>query len=243
MFSEHDRSEGIESGQQIEQAQLDANDAARRRVLEYNDSLLSCEHAEASAAEAVAVDRSARIMEQWEETKDPLVREKLLDRVGREMMNVHEAPPAPLYVRHMADNELGAYTDNDFLTDMNERQLKQDDPRDALETYLHEYRHVEQNYEVQKSHGALAHSVDGERAAAVGYNLEPAHYIDGRVDNEAYQRQLVETDAERFGTTTAKEILERREELRQNEPLAPPFGGDADRIARERLNAQRSTQA
>jgi hypothetical protein len=242
MFSEHDRSEGIESGEQIEQAQLDANDAARRRVLEYDESVLDCEHAENSAAEAVAVDRSARIMERWEETKDPLVREKLLDRVGREMMNVHEAPPAPLYPKQMADNELGAYNDRDFRTDMNERQLEQDDPRDALETYLHEYRHVEQNYEAQKAQAALAHSVDPERAAAVGYNLEPRHYIDGRQDMDAYQKQLVETDAERFGTTTAKEILERREELRQNELLGAPFGTDADRIARERLIAERSTR-
>src|ERR1039458_4038949 len=124
MFSEHDESESIESGEQIEQAQLDANEAARRRVLEYDEPVLDCEHAEDSAAEAVVVDRSARIMERWEEAKDPLVREKLLDGVGREMMNVHEVPPAPLYPKQMADNELGAYTDRDFRTDMHERELE-----------------------------------------------------------------------------------------------------------------------
>jgi hypothetical protein len=59
---------------------------------------------------------------------------------------------------------------------------------------------------------------------------------------DAYQEQLVETDAERFGTTTAKEILERREELRQNELLGAPFGSDADHIARERLIAERITR-
>ena len=239
MFSEHDESESIESGEQIEQAQLDANEAARRRVLEYDEPVLDCEHAEDSAAEAVVVDRSARIMERWEEAKDPLVREKLLDGVGREMMTVHEAPPAPLHSRQMADGELGAHNDGDFRTDINERQLEQEDPRSALETYLHEYRHVEQNYEAQKAQGALANTADGERAAAVGYNLQPAHYIDPRQDMDAYQQQLVETDAERFGTTTAKEILERREELRQDELRGTPFGSDADQIAAERLIAER----
>jgi len=242
MFSEHDQSEGIEAGEQIEQAQLDANDAARRRVLEYNESLLDCEHTDNLAAEAAAVDRSARIMDGWDQTKDPVFREKLLDNVGREMMHVHEAPPAPIYRKDMPDNVLGAYNDRDFSTDINERQLKQDDPRDALETYLHEYRHIEQNYEAQKSRGAFYHDVNPERAAAVEYNLEPTHYIDGGQNQEAYQKQLVETDAERFGTTTAKEILERREELRQHELRGAQFGSDADHIARERLNAERSTR-
>jgi hypothetical protein len=242
MFSEHDQSEGIQAGEQIEQAQLDANDAARRRVLEYNESLLDCEHTDTLAAEAAAVDRSARIMDGWDQTKDPVLREKLLDNVGREMMHVHEAPPAPIYRKDMPDNVLGAYNDRDFSTDINERQLKQDDPTDALETYLHEYRHIEQNYEAQKARGAFYHDVNPERAAAVGYNLEPTHYIDGRQDMDAYQKQLVETDAERFGTTTAKEILERREELRQSDLREAPFGSDADHIARERLTAERSAR-
>lgn len=243
MFSEADRSENIRAAEQIEHIQFDANDAARRRVLEYNESLLNCEHSENSAAEAAAVDKSARIMEAWDRTNDPILREKLLDSVGREMMKVHEAPPAPIYQKQMADNELGAHSDGDFRTDMNDQQLKQDDPRDALETYLHEYRHVEQNYEAQKSRGAMAHSVDLERAAAVEYNLEPAHYINGRANQDAYERQLVETDAERFGTTTAKEILERREELRHHERRAAPFAGDANNIAHERVAGERSNRS
>ena len=243
MFSEGDRSESIGAGEQIEHAQLDANDAARRRVLEYNESLLNCEHSENSAAEAAAVDKSARIMEAWDRTNDPLFREKLLDGVGREMMKVHEAPPAPIYQKQMPDNELGAYSDADFRTAMNDRQLRQDDPRDALETYLHEYRHVEQNYEAQKSRGAMAHSVDRERAAAVEYNLEPTHYITGRTSQDAYERQLVETDAEKFGTTTAKEILERREELSHHERRAAPFVSDANNAAHERIARERGTRS
>jgi hypothetical protein len=179
-------------------------------------------------------------MEGWDQTRDPVLREKLLDSVGREMMYVHEAPPAPIYQKDMPNNQLGAYSDRDFETDINDQLLRNDDPTDALETYLHEYRHIEQNYEAQKSRGAFYHDVNPERAAAVGYNLEPTHYIDGRQNLEAYQKQLVETDAERFGTTTAKEILERREELRQSELRGAPIGNDADHIARERLTAERS---
>ena len=240
MFAEHDQSEGFQGGDQTEQAQFDANDAARRRVLEYDESLLDCEHA-GNLAEEAAVDRSARIIDQWEQMKDPVARRSLLEGVGRQMMDVHEAPPAPIYPQEMEHNKLGAYSDEDFRTDMNEWQLKQDDPRDALETYLHEYRHVEQNYEVQKSHGALSHAVNPERALATGYNLE--HYEGGHQDFDAYAKQLVETDAERFGTSTSDAILERRDELRRDDKVDTQFGSDADHVASERLRANRRTQS
>jgi hypothetical protein len=176
-------------------------------------------------------------MDQWEQSKDPEARRKLLEGVGREMMNVHEAPPAPVNAKSMAEGDLGAHDDRAFLTDLNREQLKQDNPEGALDTYLHEYRHVEQHYEAQKSHGALAHDANGERAPAMEYNLN--HYIDGHKDFDAYKRQLVEADARRFASTTAGEILERRQELHQEYPGwgDEPASG-ADRIARTRLIAE-----
>lgn len=232
MFTEHDRPE-VEPGQlPEEQDQFKATDAAQRRISEQENGSLDCEHASDTKAEAVVVDRCARIMARWEKTNDPVERRYLLEQVGKEVMNSHEAPPAPIHAKELPLHELGAYVDDDFRTDMNEWQFKQDDPRDALETYLHEYRHDEQNYEVLKSHGALGQSIDGERASAVEANLKPGNYIHPKENQEAYQGQLVEKDAEKFGTELAGRILERMQEVRD---MPSPVTSDADAIARRRI--------
>ena len=244
MFRENDQPENADA-QQIEQQVLDSNDVARRRLMEYREDPQNCEHMDDAQAEAAAVDRSARIMDHWE-TKDPLVREKLLERVGREMMTVHEAPPAPLNSKEMAPNELGAHIDRDFQTDFNKSQLREDDPKDALETYLHEYRHVEQHYEIQKSHGFGRESVDPERASALEYNRD--HYIEPPKDytqpgadrlQAAYEGQLVEADANRFASTTANNILERRRGLHDMDLKESLVTSDGDATARHRLAAER----
>lgn len=246
MFGENDRPETSEA-QPIEQEQLDSDNVARRRVMEFKENVLNCEHSMDAQVEEAAVDRSARLMERWEETKDPVARKYLLEGVGREMMAIHEAPPGPLQPKEMAPNELGAYTDEGFRTDLNEGQLREDDPRDALKTYLHEYRHAEQHYEVQKSHGFAWQSVDPERSSAVEYNQD--HYIEPPEDNQpgaeniqaAYERQLVETDANRFAATTTDEILERRDELRESGARDSFVTSDADAIAHRRLTAARGS--
>lgn len=239
MLKENDQPEAADA-QQPEQEQLDSNDLARRRVMEYKDDLLNCEHSGDDRADAAAVDHSAQILEQWETTKNPMARRSLLEGVGREMMMVHEAPPGPINVKEMPRNELGAYHDEDFRTDVNDWQVKQDDPRDALVTYLHEYRHAEQHYEVLKSHGFGRKSVDLERSSAIEFNEN--HYIRPEDDQAAYERQLEETDAERFGTTTTNEILERRDELRAADKSNSPVTSDGDAIADRRLAAERSSR-
>jgi len=219
---------------------MDSNGVARRRVLESEDDLLHCEHAGNKQAEATAVDHSARLVERWETTQDPVERKYLLERVGREMMTVHEAPPAPVIAREMPRNELGAHNNADFTTDMNDWQLKQDDPRVALETYLHEYRHVEQHYEVLKSHGSSGHLVEPERSMAMAHNLDD--YIRSESDQAAYEGQLVEADAERFGTTAAGEILERRDEIRDLIRRDSSHTSDADAIAAQRLAVEKRSR-
>jgi hypothetical protein len=240
MFGENDQPEVAET-QVPEQDVSDLNDIARQRVLEYRQKTLNCEHFDNTEAEASAIDRSAQIIGKWESTDDPVGRQRLLEGVGREMMLVHEAPPGPISARQMPQNELGAYSDDEFRTDVNESQLKNDNPRDALETYLHEYRHAEQNYEVVKSHGVGWHSVDSQRAMAVEYNLDREHYIRPEVNQAAYERQLVETDAEQFGTRTADQILERRNELRAGEGESYSLTSDSDAIAARRLATERAS--
>ena len=243
MLKENDQAEILETGETGNE-QFKANEAAERRVLEYRNDLLNCEHAGNLEKESVAIDRSARIMERWEQTEDPVARRYMLERVGREMLNVHEAAPPPVSLMEMPRGVLGQHVDADFRIDMDEKQMKDEtDPHKALVTYLHEYRHAEQHEEVQKSKGALAHFTDPERSSAVEYNLDPKHYIDGEKNFDAYEQQLIETDARKFATETANKIMERREELRQLGEIDSHVTSDSDRVAQLRLAAERRNRS
>jgi hypothetical protein len=201
--------------------------------MEFDPRLTECEHQDAERLQA-AESASAKIIDQWDRTADPRVRERLLNDVGREMMKVHEAPPPELHPKEMRPGELGAYSDDDFRIDANRELLQKDDPTDGLETYLHEYRHAEQAYEVQKSHGPMRPSVNTERAAALEVNQ--SDYIsptEARVD---YERQLLEDDAEAFAKSTGAEILKDRDALRGGDRPNPPAGASGDEVAAWRLS-------
>lgn len=237
MFTENDRDAEFRD-READVQPIDSSDVAQRRLTEFKEGTLKCEHADSEVVEAAAIDRSARIIERWEETSDPATRKYMLERVGREMMVIHEAPPAPIHEKAMPRDHLGAYVDADFRTDVNSWQLERDNPKDALETYLHEYRHAEQHYEVQKSHGIGSGTVDLERSLAVEHSLND--YVDATENPDGYRTQLAEVDAEGFGTSTAAKILERRDEIRA-ESLDAGVASDADRAATMRLAAARRT--
>jgi hypothetical protein len=222
-----DRAEHPENEQQrqdTEPDRCDGDEAARRRVLDFEPRRIDCEHAEANST--AAVNESARSIDRWDKTSDPLERHYLLDQVGRQMMTVHEAPPPELHEKEMPPELHGQYVDKDFRMEINSELLKRDDPQDALDTYLHEYRHAEQAYEVQASHGSLSHRVNPDRTSDLEFN--DAHYVDYTDSQRDYERQLLEVDARTFADETTAEILRQRDALRAAEgrDLAPPIHGD-----------------
>lgn len=223
IFGGHDHVEPQADSASREQEQQEANQAAERRLAEYQ-----CEHAGKDAAEAEAVDRSAEVMERWEQA-NPTERPYILERVGREMMKVHEAPNPPASPKEFEDpRTLGQYLDEDWRIEIKGRDLKEPGPRAALETYLHEYRHAEQYYEVQKSHGSLAHEVDADRAEK--FEREKDNYVS---EGKEYWEQSIEKDAEKFGVEMADRILKERAELRSTS--GAEVTSPADDIARRRL--------
>jgi len=211
-----------------------ADDAAQRRSKEFDASLTECEHHDIDRDKSAAA-ATARIIDQWDKTSDPRVRERLLDDVGHEMMKVHEAPPPELHPKEMVREQLGAYIDQDFRTEINRDLLKQDDPTDGLDAYLHEYRHAEQAYEVQKSHGPMARAGNTERATALEFN--ETHYISPEDGQSDYERQLLEVDAERFAESGTTEILSNRDALRAEGRSEAPRPETADEVAAWRLAA------
>ena len=85
IYRENDRIEALPDTNSREPEQLEGNQAAERRIAEYQ-----CEHDGNKIAEADAVHRSAEEMKSWEQVS-PTERRYILERVGKEMMKVHEA--------------------------------------------------------------------------------------------------------------------------------------------------------
>lgn len=223
MAQENDQPED-DQVQPVEQDRLGADEAARHRARQSDSSLTHCEHDDAKA-EASAVADSARLLNRWERS-DPLTRKYLLDGVGREMMTAHEAPPPELQAKEMPPEQLGKYVDDDFRIEINQELLKLDDPKDGLDTYLHEFWHAEQAYEVQRSHGPMFNDVDLQRASALEAN-QGERYINPEDGFDDYVHQITEADARAFAERTSNDVLAEREALRgterpeQTEPTTP----------------------
>jgi hypothetical protein len=154
------------------------------------------------------VERMAGDLDRWEGA-GPVEREYELDAVGNHLMERYEAPAPPVLGEHFEDPRLlGEYDDADFRIEVNERLLESPDPREALETYLHEYRHAQQAYEVERSNSPLAR--DAERREAAEWEAEMDHYTPPERDELAYFDQPVERDAREFGHDWAERILNER---------------------------------
>src|SRR5882762_3766426 len=121
----HERPD-VSNGGVDDTASMGADDVAQRRVVEFDGGVTECEHA--TVDDAAAVIESAKAIEQWDHTSDSTVREQLLDRVGREMMTVHEAPAPELHDKELEPQLYGAYIDEDFRIDINSKLLERDDP-------------------------------------------------------------------------------------------------------------------
>ena len=160
--------------------------------------------------EQEALEASAEELRQWE-SSDAVERRYELERVGHHFQETHEAPAPPIYPEQFDDPRLmGKYVDEDFRIEMREDLFGQEDPRNALETYLHEYRHAAQYYDVERSQGALAHEVDRDRTAAIEDSLD--RYVSPGEDEQGYFDQLAERDAREFAERETDRILELRDE-------------------------------
>lgn len=177
-----------------------------------------------------AADRIQKIdemrPERWAQL-DNLERKHVLNAAGRELEDVYERPTPPLFVENMGDSYLfGTYGDgysydrstgetvgNEYGITMNERgdtgqeRLFGDDPREALRTYAHEFRHSYQHEQAHRSEIPHFRNLvdDPEKAQSWSENLRPGGYIPPEHGHEAYQNQPVESDARQF----ADDLVER----------------------------------
>lgn len=189
---------------QLELSAAESDDAARRYTSDQSrpgSDIGLDEHSRRDAA----IARCAEILKDWDRA-DPLTREKLLNAVGREMMAIYEAPAPDLLTQAMRPGYRGAYAEEDFTMTVN-RDLLDGDIKDALHTYLHEYRHSEQAYEIQKSYTPLRSTENTLRASALEANEKT--YIDPEEDFDKYRQQLLERDANQFADANTEAIVQR----------------------------------
>jgi len=164
-------------------------------------------------------------------------------------MSAHEAPPPELQAKEMLPGQLGKYVDNEFRIEINQDLLKQDDPKDGLETYLHEFRHAEQAYEVQKANSVMWRDVDLQRANAVKAN-SGEHYIpppeEGQADYDSrfaeYERQFNEADARQFAERMSNDVLAERKALRGTERPEQTEQMTPDEVAAWRISADEQSK-
>lgn len=219
-----------------EAAESSASDAAALARIE--SDLMRCQHR--SNSDAAFSEHSASLVDRWEESS-PLVREKLLDRVGALASESHEVPPPMLLPKELPPGVRGAYIDDTHTTELNRELLASPEPDAALQTYLHEYRHAEQAYELQKSHGALAHQVDAARAEAIE-NSSGENYISPDRDREGYWQQFIEADAREFAAAQTDDILSKRDRLRDGASTTTDARSESDKTAAERINGGEQRQ-
>lgn len=155
--------------------------------------------------------------EQWQKM-DIYERKAVLNQAGQVLEDTYDSPRPPLLVKDMGEpNALGSYGDGyrfndstgrvegaDYRIAMNEAgqasdgTLFGDDPRQALRTYAHEFRHsyqAEQATRFEKPQFRNLVDVPGE---AQGWSENNRHYVRPEQGFDAYRSQPVEQDARDF---------------------------------------------
>ena len=184
--------------------------------------------------------------EEWKTLKSNVDKRIALENCGKVMRDAYKAPDPPLFSKKAEANELGSYGDgysydrksgrvvgSDYRISINEegidleKKVFGDDPRIALETHAHEFRH---SYQCEQAHAFdKGFSVDDPiKAKEWSENLrdykkppddelattDPEKYLK---EYEAYRNQPCEQDAHEFAARLVSRIYGKKEVLKGNE--------------------------
>ena len=197
-----------------------------------NTRSVTAEIGDAAGAEARRAETAAERLrnldglkeDKWK-SMDVTQRAWVLNAAGKELAKVYDQPPPPLMVKDLeSPAELGAYGDGqtrDFRTGtvegadygitMNARgeirneNLFGDDPRTALHTYAHEYRHSYQWEQARRVEMPQFTNLVDDPKQAGEWRENLRNYTQPEAGYDAYFSQTVEADARRF----ADEIVSR----------------------------------
>ena len=184
--------------------------------------------------------------EEWETLTDEEKRIALDREAGRALGEAYDQPTPPLSTEKTGSNELEKFGDgfsydssedkiigSDYGIRMNEkgmserdRKLFGDDPREALETYAHEFRHSYQAEQARAFDKGLK-TDDQERAREWSENMkdykEPPDAALAKTDPEryfqeyeTYRNQPVEKDAREFASNLTDKVYATDEDIERS---------------------------
>jgi hypothetical protein len=148
-----------------------------------------------------------------------------LEHSGRQMSQAFSTPEPPLFLERYRPEAQGSYDDGDYRISMNEAGITQrdkalfgDDPREALNTYTHEFRHsyqkeqslaYEKNFKTDDSVKAREWAENYQNYApppdSKMAETEPARY---QKEYQDYHDQPVEKDAMTFADKLVSEVYD-----------------------------------
>lgn len=163
--------------------------------------------------------------ENWKQL-DEYGRRAVLDAAGREVADVYHHPAPPLHIEDMHDPSLrGTYGDGfrsgndgelegaDYRISMNSEGphpregVLGDDPRPALQTYLHEFRHSYQHEQITRFEKPQFQNLVDNRELAREWSGNIQDYRSPEMDYENYYNQPVESDARDFADQIVKRLF------------------------------------
>lgn len=154
--------------------------------------------------------------ENWQQL-DEYGRRAALNAAGREVSDVFRQPAPPLHIEDMHEPSLrGTYGDgfksgvdgelegSDYRISMNSQGLNPgegvlgDDPRPALQTYLHEFRHGYQHEQIARFDKPQFQNLVDDRELAEKWSQNVKDYQAPEANYESYYNQPLEADARDF---------------------------------------------
>ena len=162
---------------------------------------------------------------------DEFGRRAVLEAAGREVADVYDHPAPPLHIQDMHDPALrGTYGDGfrsghdgelegaDYKISMNSEGhhlgegVLGDDPRPALETYLHEFRHSYQHEQINRLEKPQCQNLVNDHGLAREWSDNLQDYRNPELDFESYFNQPVESDARDFADQIVTRLLPESDE-------------------------------
>ncbi len=218
----------IEIPEQVGDCGTDANDALHQQFRPGIEQRFDA--ANESERMGIAEDKLRQLHglheEEWK-TLDGVGRTAVLQAAGREISNIYEHPAPPLYTENMSERPLrGVYGDgyssnpetgelegSDYGIRLNTQGETSsdgyisDDPREALRTYLHEFRHSYQHEQALRWEKVQFRNLVEDEKAAESWSQNFDSYKSPENGFDDYQDQAVEADARNFADELIKRIF------------------------------------
>lgn len=214
--------ERFEDPERLAEQQRRASEDFHRDLREAAESKLEEQRMEEAAGKLREID--GLHPEKWQKM-DIYERKAVLNQAGRALESTYHTPRPPLLVKELdAPNALGSYGDGyrfndttgevegaDYRITMNESGVAQDgalfgdDPRRALHTYSHEFRHGYQAEQATRFEKPQFRKLVDAPDQAQDWSENNRHYQPPGAGYEAYRSQPVERDARTF----ADELVDR----------------------------------